>query len=121
MKLTPDNIHIPLVEAFGPDWREDAGENPDAFDTQLKMLDATLCPRCDEWWEDGDLVATDAHEDAWCGPCWEAEADDAETMAYHEYCLEGADEADRIQRKQQHDRANYSLGGANCSPLDTGA
>ena len=115
MRLTPDNIHIPLVEAFGPDWREDAGENPDAFDTQLKVLDATLCPRCDEWWEDGDLVATDAHEDAWCGPCWEAEAQECKPFTpYYDYCWEGADDAERIQSKQQHDRAN-------CSPLDTGA
>jgi hypothetical protein len=105
MRLTPDNIHIPLVEAFGPDWREDAGENPDAFDTQLKVLDATLCPRCDEWWEDGDLVATDAHEDAWCGPCWEAEAQECKPFTpYYDHCWAGADDAGRIQSKQQHDR-----------------
>lgn len=119
MKLTPDNIHVPLVEAFGPDWREEVGES---FIAQLKLLDATLCPRCAEWWEGGDLVTTDAHADAWCGPCWEAEAQECKPFTpYYDHCWAGADDAERIQSKQQHDRANCSLGGANCSPLDAGA
>lgn len=102
MRLTPDNIHIPLVEAFGPDWREEAGED---FAAQLQAVDAVRCPGCDCWWEDGDLVTTYAHADAWCGPCWEAEAQEADLYsAYYDHCWDGADKANRIQSKQQHDR-----------------
>ena len=124
MKLTPDNIHIALVEAYGTWWQDALSPDQDAesFTTQLQMIDAVRCPRCTDWWEDGDLVTTDAHADAWCGPCWEAEAQECKPFTpYYDHCWAGADDAGRIQSKQQHDRANCSLGGANCSPLDTGA
>jgi hypothetical protein len=107
MRLTPDNIRIALVEAYGTWWQDALSPDQDveSFTTQLQMIDAVRCPRCDEWWEDGDLVTTDAHADAWCGPCWEAEAQEADLhSAYYDHCWEGADDADRIQSKQRHDR-----------------
>jgi hypothetical protein len=91
VKLTPDNIQPLLTDLYGAPWQDALrpGEDPESFATQLRLLDAVQCPRCDDWHEDGDLVTTDAHADAWCGPCWGAEADDAETMAYHEHCNDG--------------------------------
>lgn len=90
MKLTPDNIAGPLAYVYGEDWRDaitfDPGEDPDNFETQLKLIDAVQCDLCDGWFEDGDTASDpDGYsEHTCCTGCWEAVAEDAFTRREYE-------------------------------------